>query len=170
MNDYVKHKKSLDSKTKKKLESITTSSSSSTTSSAPVVTQPAGSLDLEYIRNFESRITDNVNNLLSNFMSKITDNITDRIVQNRPITSSSSIASNTHSFSAPLSVPNTPLIEWAAGGNGGRNTLNEWSLAGPSGVVQSGPRPPHPIDLLHAHYDNFISHDHSMNQNRKFVG
>ena len=134
MVNYLKHRHSLEGKSKKRSDSSSSSNSSSltpaTTSSATARTD---SVDSVSVKDAENRISANVSSMSSAIMSHIS-NLKSECVTNLPL-------------SAPLSVPDyAPFQLGGAGGDGDRSGLERSCQSGPSGAGQTGKDlPPHLI-------------------------
>ena len=134
MLDYLKHRKSLVSKGKKKLVSTATSSSPSVPP-AVTTTAPVGSPSLPSMGS-DDKLRDYVHSVLATFFSQ-----------------SGSVGTNP-SFSAPLVVPDSaPLLRGITGGLGGGFFYIEVDLPNPlvwCHRCKRKPPPPPPLQCVRA--------------------
>ena len=121
MEDYVKHRKSLESKSKKKADVINPPVSTAVNSSTK-----DQSVDEEVVKKIESRLTMTMQSMFTEFMKQVKDARDSNV-----------------SIAAPPSVPNSASVAVAAGGDDGRKAYMA-DRFGPSGEGQTGVIPPNP--------------------------
>ena len=133
MEAYVKHRKSLESKSKKKDHSSASSSGGSSSSTS----NPSKSADSDSFKDLESRMSSNMMQMFESFLDRVDSVMDEKINRSLP---------------APLSVPE-PASKGGTGGNVSRQRMPVSQRDGTSGVVpisSSSPLPSHdgmPVDF-----------------------
>ena len=147
MEDYIKLRKSLDSKAKK---------SDTCSSKAAPSSQPSKADDSKAL---EERINNNMTNMFDRLMSEI------RAMKD-------SQANNNNPVSAPLTVPDCATSPGSAGGKVGVTRPTTLPDYRPSGEVLSGPKdPPQCVhDVLIAKSDDELAKHNVVDNARDFVG
>ena len=141
MEDYVRHRRSLESKAKKPKTSVdtpTTTSTVTSTSSTPTqspkpVTTTESRIDSESVRLLESRLHADMRDMLNEFFHRHNSGQGQVHVSNNNI-----------SFAAPPSVPDMCPGQGDAGGNAGPCAIPEGRPCDTPGAVQLGNQDPPP--------------------------